>query len=390
MHVALITPYLPEPQNTGGRIRIHRLARALASSGSVHLFSALADEDSAAEAARCGQGLEPYGRVVTWPLERAGVGLWNDEPAACRRFPEVLVEAIVASHDARRYDAVVIAHSRAGLVSSRLERTTIIVDEPELESSVLERRLGAQVGGGLAGHLELRRWRLFEKRLWVRADVVTTASEDAAQAIRELRPDTGIHIPNGVDVESFAYKPPSRRTGNAILFVGHMASHSNEAAARLLAREILPRVREQVSDVSLTIAGRSPSKAVRALETDDVRVTGTVSALGPLYDRHAAFIVPPVAERTMNLKVLEPLACGLPLVAPASAVRGIAIQDGTHYLAADDVAQAATALVRALGRRAELDAMALEARRTAEQLDWEVVGRKFNRLVMAAVVRRRS
>ncbi len=389
MHIALVTPYLPHPQNTGGRIRVYRLAKALASSGEVHLFAALEKEDATAEAARCGQGLEPYARVVTHGADPGRHPAWSADPVRCSAFPTALIDELVAANDAKRFDAVLIAHSRAGAAASRLQGTTIIVDEPELESSVLERRLSGRSRPWLAGRIELRRWRRFEEQLWIRADVVTTASEETAREIRRVRPDTGIHIPNGVSVETFAYKPPSRRLGNGILFVGHMASHSNEAAARMLAREVLPRVRERVPDASLTIAGRSPSRAVRALESDDVRVTGTVSALAPLYERHATFVIPPVAERTMNLKVLEPLACGLPLIAPRGAVAGLPLVEAEHYLAAEDLESTLEAVERALTRRDELDTMALAARRAAEQLDWDVVGRKFMRVVMAAVVRRR-
>ena len=62
---------------------------------------------------------------------------------------------------------------------------------------------------------------------------------------------------------------------------------------------------------------------------------------------------------------------------------------GEHYLAAEDLESTLEAVERALTRRDELDTMALAARRAAEQLDWDVVGRKFMRVVMAAVVRRR-
>jgi len=389
MRIALVTPYLPHPQDTGGRVRVHQLAKALAASATVHLFAALEPDDAQAEAARCGQGIPPYARIVTHVLQ-ASRDVWGDGSARFAGFPRALGEALAAAHDAKRFDALVIAHSRAGGVAGHIAGATVIVDEPELESTVLERRIGKSARQWLPRKLELRRWRELERRLWIAADVVTTASEDAARQIKRVRPDTGVLIPNGVAVESFAYRPPSRRTGNEVLYVGHMASHANESAARLLVREVLPRLRERVPDVSVTIAGRSPSKAVRALEADDVRVTGTVSALAPLYETHAAFAIPPVLERAMNLKVLEPLACGLPLVAPRLAVAGLPLRGGEHFLAAESIDEMVRGLERVLVNRADLDAMALAGRQAAELLDWEVVGRKFVRVVMAAVVRRRG
>jgi len=39
MNVAWITPYVPAPVTTGGSVRQHRLAEALAAHADVHLFA---------------------------------------------------------------------------------------------------------------------------------------------------------------------------------------------------------------------------------------------------------------------------------------------------------------------------------------------------------------
>ena len=50
----------------------------------------------------------------------------------------------------------------------------------------------------------------------------------------------------------------------------------NIQASLVLAQRILPLVREQIPEATLTIAGRDPGHAVKALSSDAVTVTGTV------------------------------------------------------------------------------------------------------------------
>ena len=387
MQIALVTPYFPSPPNTGGRIRIARFASALARQGAVQLFAAVAPEDMTEELHRVGQAIEPYARVVTHPVREADEG--SDGPALARRFPPTLGKALAAAHDARPFDVVVVAHSYAGPGVEGLRGTTIVLDEHEVVSEVVQRRLSSRRAGVVRGMLALRRWRQYEQAMWKSVDAITVARAEDAARIHTLRPDAGVVIPNGVDANRYAYVPPSKRGGNTVLFVGDMADQANAEAAGVLAHEVLPRLRELVADASLTIAGRDPSREVRALESDDVRVTGTMTSLAPLYRDHAVFAIPPVPGKTMSLKILEPMSCGMPLVAPPSTLRDLGLEEGVEYLGARSRNELARQLAKVMLDRTSFDAMALAAKRVAERHDWETMGDRFARTVMAAVETKR-
>lgn len=163
----------------------------------------------------------------------------------------------------------------------------------------------------------------------------------------------------------------------------------NIQAARTLALEVLPLVQKRVPEATLTLCGRSAKGEVRALASSSVSVTGTVPEVFSLFDRHAAYAMPLQQGAGSSLKVLEPLAAGLPLVASPFGVRGYDLDEGC-YLKADEPADFARALVQVLTERRELDAMAKRGHEAAQRYSWAGLGAKLADIVEQAVNTRRG
>jgi glycosyltransferase involved in cell wall biosynthesis len=80
----------------------------------------------------------------------------------------------------------------------------------------------------------------------------------------------------------------------------------------------------------LTIVGRTPSAAVRALQGEAVRVVGTVPDTRP-WLQHAAVVVAPMrVARGIQNKVLEAMAMARPVVASAECADAIDAVAGQH------------------------------------------------------------
>ncbi len=86
------------------------------------------------------------------------------------------------------------------------------------------------------------------------------------------------------------------------------------------------------------IAGKDPSPAVQALRQDGrVTVTGFVSDLRPYFWSATVVVAPLVYGTGIQNKVLEAMACGIPVVASPSACDGIgAIAGGDLLIGSDD------------------------------------------------------
>ncbi|HYQ16280.1 MAG TPA: glycosyltransferase family 4 protein [Polyangiaceae bacterium] len=377
MRVAWLTPYLPFPENTGGRIRIARLAHGLRGRAELTLFSCLSQHDAPDTVPR--GAFEPWshvhtvGRVESLPLLR-----FKPDPAL--RMPSELGRALAAADAQSPFDAVVVEHCYAIEALPALRRAVVVLAEHNIESDYY-RRAASRAPHKL---LEYWSWRRYERAAWRRADQVVTVSERDAQVVQTELPGKGVDVSNGTRFDAFNFVKPSERQGSAILYVGMMDYGPNIEAARQLALEVLPLVRESVPEATLTLCGRGAGKAVRALGSDSVRVTGTLPEVFSLFDRHAAYAMPLQHGAGSSLKALEPLAAGLPLVASSFGVRGYHLDD-SEYLPAEDVQSFARALVSVLTRRAELDAMAERGRKAAQRYSWQGLGARFADIVERAV-----
>jgi glycosyltransferase involved in cell wall biosynthesis len=385
MRVAWLTPYLPFPENTGGRIRVARLAHGVAQlpGAELSLFSCLSRHD-APDSVPNQPHFAPWSHVHT-ARRTESLGPFSFKPDPARRMPEELRRALAAADAQQPFDAVVVEHCYAIEALPPLARAAVVLDEHNIESDYYRRALKN------APHklLEYWSWLRYERAAWTRADEVTTVSERDAEVVRRLRPGKGVDIPNGTRIDAFRYLPPSQRSGSGILYVGMLDYEPNIRAARTLALEILPLVKRVVPDATLTLCGRAATAEVRALASPSVHVTGTVPEVFSLFDRHRAYAMPLQHGAGTSLKALEPLAAGLPLVASAFGVRGYALGADT-YLPADDPTSFAQALVKILQAQSDLDAMAARGRKAAESYSWQSLGARFADVVERAVKARGS
>lgn len=377
MRVAWLTPYLPFPENTGGRIRIARLAQGLQGRAELSLFSCLSQHDP--QASVPSGAFDPWQRVHTQGRVES-LGLLSVKPDPARRMPSELSQALCDADAQAPFDAVVVEHCYAMAALPPLRRAVVVLDEHNIESDYYRR------AARLAPHklLEYWSWRRYERAAWRRADQVVTVSERDASVVQQAIPGKGVDVSNGTRFDAFKFIKPSERRGAAILYVGMMDYAPNIHAARMLALEVLPLVRKSVPEATLTLCGRGAGKEVRALASEGVHVTGTLPQVFSLFDRHAAYALPLQHGAGSSLKVLEPLAAGLPLVASAFGVRGYQLND-REYLAADDPVSFARALVEVLQNRERLDSMAERGRKAAERYSWDALGARFAGIVERAV-----
>lgn len=142
-------------------------------------------------------------------------------------------------------------------------------------------------------------------------------------------------IENGVDCANFA---GLRSAGirKRIVFVGRMDYYPNVEAIVDFARVAWPLVRAQLTGLTLSIVGASPTPAVQALAgIPGVEVTGTVPDVRPFYRDALAAVVPLRTGGGTRLKILEAMAAGVPVVSSTLGAEGLAVTPGTDLLIAE-------------------------------------------------------
>jgi glycosyltransferase involved in cell wall biosynthesis len=123
-----------------------------------------------------------------------------------------------------------------------------------------------------------------------------------------------------------------------ILIVGDFEYPPNAEGLRWFATEVLPPLSQRFSSLELHAVGKFPGR-LRDELAGTVTFRGFVDDLAPEYDRAAFVIVPITSGGGTQVKLIDALAHGRPLVASAFSHRGYSreLHDGEHLRVAEDV-----------------------------------------------------
>jgi glycosyltransferase involved in cell wall biosynthesis len=219
-----------------------------------------------------------------------------------------------------------------------------------------------------------RRMLVYEDSALQRFDGILTVSDADRKTLTRLYPDAGAKpmwvIPTGVDTEYFA--PDGTAASDArLVFAGSMDWLPNEDAMRFFCHDVLPLIRAEEPRARLSIVGRAPTAAVRALADEHIEVTGTVADVRPFMRKAAVHVVPLRIGGGTRLKIFEAMAMGQAVVSTTIGAEGLPVTDGEHVLIADGpraFADAVVSLLRDARRRQTLSAAARQL--VLERYDW--------------------
>ena len=383
MRILICASEAPLPPLNGMRVPLREVCGRLAERHAVTVVALR----------RAGQfGTGPEGvELIELPLaepERAAAwaararALVTNRPVDAARLVAPFARALPPLLSARRFD---VAHVTLGCLAgiAPLLRGIPAAIAP-LDAWHLNVRAEADAARGPE-----RLWRRAQERAVRRhearayrpfAAAILVTSEDAAEVAWLDGGLRTVVIPNGVDAAHFAAPGDGARRG--IVFTGVLEVPANERAAVRLARRLLPRVRARVPGAELTIVGRAPGPAVRALAAlAGVEVVPDVPDLRPWLWGARVYACPMASGTGIKNKLLEAMAAGAPAVATRLACQGLAVRDGEQLCIADsddELAAALAALLEDPVRAARLARSALAYVRA--QHDWDAVARAHEAL----------
>jgi GT2 family glycosyltransferase/glycosyltransferase involved in cell wall biosynthesis len=225
---------------------------------------------------------------------------------------------------------------------------------------------------------QLERWERFERQAWRDVDRVVVMSErDRAVAGRGA-----VVIPNGVDTERYQPHGEAPETGR-LLFIGSFAHLPNLMALDFFLRQVYPALGRQAS--LHVIAGARPDyyldyyrdRVTPDLSPAGIELEGFVADVRPAYRRAQIVVAPLLASAGTNIKILEAMAMGKPIVSTPAGVHGLELEPGRDVLVTESAGEMKEAIRLLMANPERAREIGAQARKTVcARYSWDEIARR--------------
>lgn len=230
------------------------------------------------------------------------------------------------------FDVVIIDHLQMFEYAKIFDKSKIVLIEHNVETQVWKNY--AKKCSGLMKMAVKRSAEMtgkYETEALKKADSVISIAKTDAELLKQMsgRKDITIMHPYNL-YDMVKDRVRNEKNEKKILFIGSFGWYPNQQAADFLVNNIMPVLRERIPGIKLYLVGKEPTDKIinYAKMYRDVIVTGMVESVDPYIAKSDVFVNAMFDGSGMNIKMMEAMGKGIPVVTSEFGCRGINIVNG--------------------------------------------------------------
>ncbi|MEH6585714.1 MAG: glycosyltransferase [Halioglobus sp.] len=340
-----ITPELPYPAQSGGKVKSLKLLHSLAERYQVTLACPLKLEDASFveefhAVSPCHKHLHDAVAIPRSPVNLVKSYL-RGIPLNVHRTHSQQLQAQIAAV-AGEHDVVFLDHYEVFPYVPK-EFGGLTVYHAHNAYFKMWQRYSQLPGNPLmrfAAYLEGIRVKDYEASVARDTDLTFAAPNDAQElkqlGIEERKLHHTFHLGDDQQLEL-----PDLRHANTekkLMYVGFLGWEPNAQGLLWFLEQVWPLLVKRHPDLKFDIVGKNPDKRLQAAaaEWDGISLKGFVPDLQEIYSDSRVSVAPLLFGSGMKVKVLDAMARGMPTVTTSVGAEGIDIEHGKHLLVADN------------------------------------------------------
>lgn len=217
-----------------------------------------------------------------------------------------------------------------------------------------------------------------ELGLYKAADASLAVLQDEAEYIKKISGKKSFVIPNGVDLSYFSYKQKKiHEKKKTILFIGNFSYFPNIDAVKFFYENVFPRL--ALEELEFLIVGKNATELQFLKNDKRVKTFDYFEDIRDAYYKSDIFVSPIRIGGGTNFKILEAMACGVPVIAFPQRAEGIGAREGEEILFARNGQEFLSQVERLIKEPKMMASLQRNARAFIEErYSWEEIGKKLN------------
>ena len=388
MNILQISPFVPFPTDSGGRIGIYGILKYISERGnSIHFAAYKKNTDIEWGKEKLKRYCVPT--ILDVQTENSIIGvlenLFSKVPYNVSKYRNLALSDFVKRFFAQnKVDIVHIDNLHMGWIIDEIKEISdvpVVLREHNLEMLIMKRFSENESNYFLKLYsgIQYRKFEKYEPALTKKFDKCIMISRQDEELLKKFEPQVNtVVIPVGVEkyhLELYKkdYEPFS------IFHIGPMDWLPNSDGLKWYLNEIFPEIVRKIPQIKLYIYGKHTEKLkIDKAISKNVIVAGYIKDIWSVIINKKLLVVPLRIGGGIRVKIIEMLATGQNIISTSIGKEGIEIKDGEHILVADTAEEFIQKTVRYFNNEYDCIKMSESSKELiAQKYTWEKIAERF-------------